>query len=95
MEIRSPERGFSVRVADKSGRRRPAYFARAGIVEVYLHYFLGNSFLEAVFAALSPSLLEDLFRRSLAVRNGARSPLSPARTPSQMASSYHGVPYAL
>jgi hypothetical protein len=65
------------------GRRRRRILRGPGIVEGrYLHDFLGNSFLETVFAALEvPSLLEDLFEGFLAVRNGDPGVAVPARTP--------------
>jgi hypothetical protein len=53
----------------RKGNRRRRILRGPRIVErCYLHDFLGNSFLEAVFAALEvPSLLEELFEGFLAV----------------------------
>jgi len=85
MWMRSPERGvfFTGVAAKRKGRRRRCIFRGPRIVEGgYLHDFLGNSFLEAVFAAFEvPGLLKDLFEGFLAVRNGDPGVAVPARTP--------------
>jgi len=83
--MRSPERGvFFTGVAGKGRAVDAGVFCegRGSSRGCYLHDFLGNSFLEAVFAALEvPGLLEDLFEGFLAVRNSNPGVAVPARTP--------------